>query len=215
MPRQPPSPQALPAIRHSIRPTLLRVRDHPLAPEVHAWVALAHAEADRADGLACASAFADAADRFGALAIPFRTGYARLREGETRLGEGARRGEVADGLQEALGLAREIDAPLLMGEIEGVARRARVPLNTADHRVPDGASRQVPFGLTARELEVLALVAQGRTNKEIGSRLYMSSKTASAHVSHILEKLAARNRGEAAAIAARLGLDSSSAGAGA
>ena len=151
-----------------------------------------HAEADRASGLACASAFADAADRFGALAIPFRTGYARLREGETRLGEGARRGEVADGLQEALGLAREIDAPLLMGEIEGVARRARVPLNTATTGCRTARRRAVPFGLTARELEVLALVAQGRTNKEIGSRLYMSSKTASAHVSHILEKLAAR-----------------------
>ena len=89
-----------------------------------------------------------------------------------------------------------------------------MPLTTADHTASDGVPQQAPFGLTARELEVLTLVAQGRTNKEIGSGLYMSPKTASAHVSHILGKLAARNRGEAAAIAVRLGLDRPGPGAG-
>ena len=62
------------------------------------------------------------------------------------------------------------------------------------------------FGLTPRELEVLALVAEGHTNREIGEQLYMSDKTASVHVSQILVKLLARNRGEAAATAHRLGL---------
>jgi DNA-binding CsgD family transcriptional regulator len=68
------------------------------------------------------------------------------------------------------------------------------------------AERANELGLTGRELEVLALVTQGRTNREIGERLYMSEKTASVHVSRILGKLGASNRAEAAASAERLGL---------
>ena len=61
-------------------------------------------------------------------------------------------------------------------------------------------------GLTAREQEVLRLLAAGRTNREIASELFIATKTASVHVSNILAKLQATNRGEAAAIAHRLGL---------
>jgi DNA-binding NarL/FixJ family response regulator len=60
--------------------------------------------------------------------------------------------------------------------------------------------------LTAREVEVLTLVADGMTNREIASELFISDKTASAHMSHILSKLSAPNRTAAAAIARRLGL---------
>ncbi len=60
--------------------------------------------------------------------------------------------------------------------------------------------------LTARELEVLALVAQGRSNGEIGRQLYISTKTVSVHVSRILDKLGAAGRTEAAAIARDRGL---------
>jgi DNA-binding NarL/FixJ family response regulator/tetratricopeptide (TPR) repeat protein len=60
--------------------------------------------------------------------------------------------------------------------------------------------------LTPREREVIALVAQGRTNREIGNHLFVSEKTASVHVSNILRKLDAGNRVEAAATARRLGL---------
>ena len=56
------------------------------------------------------------------------------------------------------------------------------------------------------ELEVLALVAAGHTNREIAAQLYISDKTASVHVSHILAKLGVSNRGQAAAAAHRLGL---------
>jgi len=56
------------------------------------------------------------------------------------------------------------------------------------------------------ELEVLLLVAEGRTNREIGQTLFMSEKTASVHVSRILAKLDVGGRVEAAAIAHRLGL---------
>jgi DNA-binding CsgD family transcriptional regulator len=60
------------------------------------------------------------------------------------------------------------------------------------------------LGLTPREAEVLALVARGYTNREIAATLVISVKTASVHVSHILQKLGAPNRHEAAAIAHRV-----------
>jgi len=60
--------------------------------------------------------------------------------------------------------------------------------------------------LTEREVEVLRLVAEGMTNGQIGVKLFMSPKTASVHVSHILAKLGAANRTEAAATARRQGL---------
>ena len=60
--------------------------------------------------------------------------------------------------------------------------------------------------LTAREGEILALVAEGRSNGEIGKQLFISAKTVSVHVSNILGKLGAAGRTEAAAIARRRGL---------
>jgi DNA-binding CsgD family transcriptional regulator len=62
------------------------------------------------------------------------------------------------------------------------------------------------LGLTARELEVLQHLARGATNRRIADALYISARPAGVHVSHILGKLDAANRGEAAAIAHRLGL---------
>ena len=64
-----------------------------------------------------------------------------------------------------------------------------------------------PFGLTAREREVLALVAEGYTNKRIAETLFISESTAGVHVSNILGKLGVGTRTEAAAVAVRLGLD--------
>ena len=63
-----------------------------------------------------------------------------------------------------------------------------------------------PFGLTAREREVLALVATGQTNRRIADTLFISESTAGVHVSNILGKLGVTSRTEAAAVAVRLGL---------
>ena len=71
-------------------------------------------------------------------------------------------------------------------------------------RTVDG--RLDSFGLTEREAEVLRLVAGGWTNRQIGEALFISTKTASVHVSNILGKLGVDSRVEAAAIAFRLGL---------
>ena len=70
-----------------------------------------------------------------------------------------------------------------------------------DHR----AGAIVRDALTAREEEVLGLVAQGLRNREIADRLVISETTVKTHVKHVLEKLRFRNRAEAAAYAARFG----------
>jgi DNA-binding NarL/FixJ family response regulator len=94
--------------------------------------------------------------------------------------------------------------------IELLAQRGRLRLEepgdtTVSPEVPP--SPAASLGLTQREVEVLALVAEGRTNRHIGQALYITPKTASVHVSRILAKLGVAGRGEAAAVAHRLGLD--------
>jgi DNA-binding CsgD family transcriptional regulator len=73
-------------------------------------------------------------------------------------------------------------------------------------RGPRAATRENPAGLTARELEVLALVAEGLRNAEIAERLFVSEKTVGHHVSAILRKLGVATRSQAGAEAARLGI---------
>jgi DNA-binding NarL/FixJ family response regulator len=86
--------------------------------------------------------------------------------------------------------------------IEALARRGRLAAELP------GAPRTALASavLTPRESEVLALVAQGLTNRQVGARLFISEKTASVHVSNILAKLSAGGRTEAVAIAAARGL---------
>jgi DNA-binding NarL/FixJ family response regulator len=76
----------------------------------------------------------------------------------------------------------------------------------AQGSTPSRADGPASDTLTAREAEILALVAQGRSNGEIGRQLFISAKTVSVHVSNILGKLDAAGRTEAAAIARRRGL---------
>ena len=73
-------------------------------------------------------------------------------------------------------------------------------------RGPRAATRENPAGLTARELEVVALVAEGLRNAEIAGRLFVSEKTVAHHVSAILRKLDVATRSQAGAEAARLGI---------
>lgn len=92
------------------------------------------------------------------------------------------------------------DLRLLAADAQRLGRRANLTLGDP------GDQPAAPFGLTAREQEVLRLVAAGRTNPQIGDELFISRKTASTHVSNILAKLEVDSRGEAAAVAHRLGL---------
>jgi DNA-binding NarL/FixJ family response regulator len=104
-------------------------------------------------------------------------------------------------------VAIQVAARPLRERIEGLARRARIDLETEEPAAPSAPrSTTDPYGLTVREREVLDLVAAGRTNREIGERLFISEKTASVHVTHILGKLGVSSRVEAALVAARAGM---------
>jgi DNA-binding NarL/FixJ family response regulator len=105
-------------------------------------------------------------------------------------------------LRAAHEVAVRLGAVPLRTAVEALARRGRLDLDLP------GAPRTVDPSavLTPREQEVLALLAQGRTNRQIGAALFISEKTASVHVSNILAKLEAGGRTEAVAIAAAKGL---------
>jgi DNA-binding CsgD family transcriptional regulator len=130
--------------------------------------------------------------------------YARWREAEARLqaGEGAAGAGVP--LREAHALASSIGHVPLTGAIEDLARRARIEVGEEQTTRP--MSRLDELGLTPREREVLDLVAVGNTNRQVAEALFISTKTASVHVSNILAKLGVANRGEAAARARELGV---------
>ena len=87
-----------------------------------------------------------------------------------------------------------------------VARRLRELGERGLPRGPRPKTRANPAGLTAREFEVLGLLAEGLRNAQIAERLVLSGKTVDHHVSAVLRKLGVRSRGEATAAAARLGL---------
>jgi DNA-binding NarL/FixJ family response regulator len=140
---------------------------------------------------------------------PYPAAIVRWRAAEAHVERGERP-PAAELAAAALGVARELGSRWLVDELTALADRARLDLEhgaAADHpsASDDGASED-PFGLTARERQVLALLAEGATNRQIGAALYMAEKTASVHVSRILSKLGVRSRTQAAAVAHRLHL---------
>jgi DNA-binding NarL/FixJ family response regulator len=128
----------------------------------------------------------------------------RWREAEALIAAGERDAAL-EPLNAAHETAVDLGAAWLRGEIEGLAARARLALQApvVAGDVEDGDEDDDGFGLTSRERQVLALVAEGATNREIGAQLFMAEKTASVHVSRILSKLNVRTRTEAAAVAHR------------
>jgi ATP/maltotriose-dependent transcriptional regulator MalT len=126
--------------------------------------------------------------------------YGNYRLGAALAGQGDR--EAATGpLREAAAIADQLGARLVRRWVDDLARRAHIRLLDAIGGLPDRS-----HGLTSREREVLRLIAAGSSNRQIGEALFISTKTASVHVSNILAKLGAAGRGEAAAIAYREGL---------
>jgi DNA-binding CsgD family transcriptional regulator len=186
--------------------------DRPQFDEARAWSAMAAAEQQRRRTLlgeapADPGPFTDAAGAFDALGLPLPTAYARFRAAEAHITAGDRAGAAAP-LRAAAASAERTGAGLLAADVAALARRARIELaEPAEDAAPAAEdSPAARLGLTPRELEVLLLVAEGRTNRAIGETLFISEKTASVHVSRILAKLGVGGRVEAAAVAHRLGL---------
>src|SRR5918999_5661275 len=178
---------------------------------IEAIVATAEAEGTRLQKRPDPELWKTAADRREALRQPWETAYCLLRHAEAALAARALRHEAAESLRKAHTIATKLDAPPLVGEIEGLARRARIELGMAEPPARPGTSRPTTDGgvavaLTSREREVLSLVAAGHTNREIGEQLFISDKTASVHVTNAMDKLGALSRYEAASLASGLGL---------
>jgi len=149
-------------------------------------------------------AWAEAVRRWEALGDGWWVVVARLREADAAVSAGDT-ARAADALRAAYDVAVELGAAGLVAEAEAISRRSRLSLEAPTRVTLDDTSVE-RLGLTAREAEVLALVATGQTNRQIGEQLFVSEKTASVHVSNILRKLGVTSRVDAAAIAQRIGI---------
>jgi len=162
-----------------------------LAAEELRWRWAADVEPPPQDELV--AAWREAETLFATYAAPYELAATRAGLAEVLAASGDAEGS-REANDRAVATARQLGAePLLR-------RLGRKPGPTP------AAARAVRVSLTPRESEILALVAQGRTNGEIGRQLFISTKTVSVHVSNILGKLDASGRTEAAAIARRDGL---------
>ena len=183
-----------------------------LTAAARGYRALIAAEHCRLRGDGELDAWAGAVEACRALNDPYPLAYAQLRSAEASVAAGEE-DSATPVVREALGLARAMGADSLERDLEALARRARLPVEAAAPApadapagIPEAGGDSDTFGLTAREREVLQLVAEGATNGAIAERLFISRKTASVHVSNILAKLDVSSRGEAAALAHRRGL---------
>ncbi|GAA4241534.1 LuxR family transcriptional regulator [Actinomadura meridiana] len=153
------------------------------------------AELARARGDLDTLAWDEAAAAWETLGNPYYRARALLRAAEAAVVDGDHDG-AAERLRVVTDLAAGLGAVPLGEQAADLLRRTRTPRRDAS----------VPLGLTPREFEVLRLVADGRSNRDIAEALFISVKTASVHVSNILGKLDVTSRGEAAATAHRLAL---------
>jgi DNA-binding CsgD family transcriptional regulator len=169
-------------------------------------VRTSEAETARAAGRPACDPWLAAADGWESLGEPYPRAQCLMRAAEAALAERRPRPSVAPWLTVAREIAVGLDAAPLVGAVESIARRGRVAFVRDDAEPTGPVSDAAPLGLTPRELQVLRLVARGHTNGEIAERLFISRKTAGAHVSNILGKLGVSRRVEAAAIAERLDL---------
>lgn len=171
--------------------------DARIIPEIHHWWRMLGAEHDEpASGMAkpyrllFAGEWRAAACTWRELGMPYEQALA-LQEGD------------ASALGEALDIVRRLGARAALDRLRDLARRrgVRVPASG-----PRPSTRANPAGLTKRQMDVLRLIDEGRSNGEIALALFVSSKTIDHHISAILGKLNARSRGEAAAVARNAGL---------
>ncbi|MEU2061517.1 AAA family ATPase [Streptomyces sp. NPDC013455] len=166
------------------------------------------AELLRAEGRDTSGTWSPVVTAFECLDRPYDLARVRHRLAGALLAEGGdtERDRAVELLRPASATAAHLGARPLADAVTRLAQRARLSLPHAPRRTPAPTDPVAALGLTSRERDVLGLVAAGRTNRQIAEELFISPKTASVHVSHILSKLGVSGRGEAAALAHRLEL---------
>ncbi|MET7604190.1 AAA family ATPase [Streptomyces avermitilis] len=165
-------------------------------PEGLAWLARAEAEWTRTASGPDVAVWEKAVTAF-AYGDPYERARCRRRLAQALLAAG-RRAEAAEQARAVRETATRLGAAPLLDAVEALVRRGRLAETS-----PAADATAV---LTARENDVLRLLARGRTNRQIGEELFITGKTASVHVSNILAKLNAASRTEAVVIAYREGL---------
>jgi DNA-binding CsgD family transcriptional regulator/tetratricopeptide (TPR) repeat protein len=180
-------------------------------PVEAAWQAAGKAEMARGRARNDPALWAAAAKCWQAIGRPYPVALMRWREAEAAV-EADDRGAAIEPARASLETAHRLGAGWLSEEVEALAQRARLqlgggePAGSSDRHAASDNEAEDPFGLTPRERQVLALIAEGATNRQIGAALFMAEKTASVHVSRILGKLGVQSRTQAAAVAHRLHL---------
>jgi DNA-binding CsgD family transcriptional regulator/tetratricopeptide (TPR) repeat protein len=184
-----------------------RALSTPWGPEFEADLVTSEAEWARAAGQPDPERWQAAVDAWDKAGQPYPGAYTRWRLAEALLASGVDREQAERAVRDAYATAVRLRAMPLRTQLDQLARRGRIDL--ADQTAADGRPAAGPgdsLGLTPRELEVLRQVAEGRSNRQIAEELFISTKTASVHVSNILAKLGVRSRVEAAAVAHRMAL---------
>ncbi|AKJ10625.1 hypothetical protein ABB07_11560 [Streptomyces incarnatus] len=178
------------------------------APLWQAYEGWTRAELRRAEGTDTADDWSPVVTAFECLDRPYELARVRHRLAAALLADGGdeERDRAVELLRLAAAVAAHLDARSLAGTVARLAQRARLTLTRANGQALAAADPAAALGLTSRERDVLRLVSAGRTNRQIAEELFISPKTASVHVSNILSKLGVSGRGEAAAMAHRLGL---------
>ncbi|HEX5199102.1 MAG TPA: helix-turn-helix transcriptional regulator, partial [Actinoplanes sp.] len=175
----------------------------PVRAVVDGYLDLCHAEISRVEERHDPEPWLRAAVAWDRRNQPYPAAYARLRRAEAALTRKSRRAQAILALREAYATATAMGARPFAAEIVSTAQRFRVALaDDADTQPmsPPAAQDDGLAVLTQREREVLAAVAEGLTNREIGERLFISERTVGVHVGHIFDKLQVRTRVQASRV---------------
>jgi ATP/maltotriose-dependent transcriptional regulator MalT len=147
-----------------------------------------------------------AAAHWEKLSFPHPAAYARRRLAEALLHSAEGTSAAARELAAACETATMLGAGPLLRSIQALAERARITLPGPAAALQTGLPPSPAGNLTRRERQVLTLLADGLSNRRIAHDLFISEKTVSVHISHILAKLGVTNRTEAAAAARRINI---------
>jgi DNA-binding CsgD family transcriptional regulator/tetratricopeptide (TPR) repeat protein len=203
--------------------------------EAELYLATARAHDESVRGKARPEPWAKLAEAWAALSVPYNVARARYWQTAALLTDRSRRNEARKAITEAWKIAGRLPAAPLRKALAELALRGNIRL-PEDRLValpiqPDvpprelvavgpgprmdlaariGTGQKAPttgrFGLSPREFSVLVILTEGRTNREIAERLFISERTVAVHVRRILQKMGVKGRVEAAGIAIRLGL---------